>query len=225
MPERGDRAIEVQLIADLACPWCHIGLARLNRARAARPDLPVRVRWWPFMLNPQLPPDGMDRAAYVRLKFGGEAAARQVYDRIREAGRQDGIEFAFERMTRTPSTLAAHRLILHGEEKGRGEPLIVELFKALLERGEDIGQLERLVEIAATAGLEPPEVAEFLEGRERAGDVVAAHQRAEKLGVRGVPVFVVGGRHVISGAQPPEILTGLLDLAAAAPAKSEATSR
>jgi predicted DsbA family dithiol-disulfide isomerase len=225
MPEREDRAIEVQLIADLACPWCHIGLVRLNRARAERPDLPVRVRWWPFMLNPHLPPDGMNRGAYMRLKFGGEAAARQVYERIREAGRQDGIEFAFERMTRTPSTLAAHRLILHAEARGRGEPLIDELFEALFERGEDIGQRDRLIEASAAAGLDAAEVAEFLDGRERTGDVVAAHQRAEQLGVRGVPVFVVGGRHAISGAQPPEILVGLLDLAAAAPVESGATSR
>jgi predicted DsbA family dithiol-disulfide isomerase len=225
MTEPDDHPIEVQLIADLACPWCHIGLARLNRARADRPDLAVRMRWWPFMLNPNLPPDGMDRAAYVRLKFGGEAAARQVYERIREAGRQDAIEFAFERMTRTPSTLAAHRLILHGEEEGRGEPLIAELFEALFERGEDIGRRDRLVEIAAAAGLDRTEVAAFLDGRERAGDVIAAHQRAEQLGVRGVPVFVVGGRHAISGAQPPEILVGLLDLAASASAESEATSR
>ena len=222
MPEREDRAVEVQLIADLACPWCHIGLARLNRARAARPDLPVRVRWWPFMLNPHLPPDGMDRAAYVRLKFGGEAAARQVYERIRQAGREDGIAFAFERMTRTPSTLAAQRLILRAEEEGRGEPLILELFKALFERGEDIGQRDRLIEISAAAGLDTSGLSEFLDGRERAGDVIAAHQRAEQIGVRGVPVFVVGGRHAISGAQPPEILTGLLDVAAAAPAEAEA---
>ena len=222
MPEREDRAVEVQLIADLACPWCHIGLARLNRARAARPDLPVRVRWWPFMLNPHLPPDGMDRAAYVRLKFGGEAAARQVYERIRQAGREDGIAFAFERMTRTPSTLAAQRLILRAEEEGRGEPLILELLKALFERGEDIGQRDRLIEISAAAGLDTSGLLEFLDGRERAGDVIAAHQRAEQIGVRGVPVFVVGGGHAISGAQPPEILTGLLDVAAAAPAEAEA---
>ena len=224
MPEREDRAVEVHLIADLACPWCHIGLARLNRARAERPDVSVKVRWWPFMLNPHLPADGMDRAAYVRLKFGGEAAASQIYERIREAGRQDGIEFAFERMTRTPSTLAAHRLILHAQEKGRGEPLMLALFKALFERGEDIGQRDRLIEASAAAGLDAAEAAAFLDGRERAADVIAAHQRAEQIGVRGVPVFVVGGRHAISGAQPPEILTGLLDLAGAAATEGQAAS-
>lgn len=225
MPERGDQPIDVQLIADLTCPWCYIGLARLNRARAARTDLPVRVRWWPFMLNPHLPQDGMDRATYMRVKFGGEAAARQVYDRIRQAAREDGIEFAFERMTRTPNTLVAHRLILHAEDRGRDEPLTLELFKALFERGEDIGDRDRLVEIAAAADLDSTEVGEFLDGRERAGDVIAAHQRAERVGVRGVPVFVVAGRHAISGAQPPEILTGLLELGASAPAEAEATSR
>ena len=79
------------------------GLARLDRARALRPELAVRLRWWPFFLNPHLPPDGMDRQTYLRAKFGGEAAARGIYERIRAAGRDDGIEFAFERMTRTPT--------------------------------------------------------------------------------------------------------------------------
>ena len=65
--------IEIDFVADLACPWCFLGLVRLDRARAMRPDFPVRVRWRPFLLNPQLPPDGMDRADYVRRKFGGNA--------------------------------------------------------------------------------------------------------------------------------------------------------
>lgn len=224
MPEQGTQPVEVQLIADLACPWCHIGLARLGRARASRPDLSVRVRWWPFMLNPHFPPEGMDRASYLRLKFGGEAAARQVYDRIRQAGEQDGIDFAFERMARTPSTLAAHRLILHAEEQGRGEPLMAGLFEALFGRGEDIGDRDRLIEAAVAAGLDAAEVTAFLNGRRHAGEVIAAQQRAERLGVRGVPVFVVGGRHAISGAQPPEVLAGLLDLASSALAKTEATA-
>ena len=79
--------IDIDLIADLACPWCYIGLVRLDRARAMRPELPVRLRWWPFLLNPHLPPEGMDRATYLRTKFGGDAAARQVYERIVESAR------------------------------------------------------------------------------------------------------------------------------------------
>ena len=215
MREQENRAVEVQLIADLACPWCHIGLARLNRARAARPDLPVRVRWWPFMLNPHLPPDGMDRAAYVRIKFGGDASARQVYERIREAGRQDGIEFAFERMPRTPNTILAQRLILFAEQQGRGEDLIRVLFRTLFQEGRDIGDLETLLEVAATAGFDRQAAGSFLRSEHQAKDIILAHQRAERLGVRGVPVFVVAREQAIAGAQPPEVLAGLLDVAAA----------
>ena len=69
------RPIEVQMFADLACPWCYLGLRRLQQARALRPARPVRIAWWPFLLNPQLPPEGMDRAAYVRAKFGGEVGS------------------------------------------------------------------------------------------------------------------------------------------------------
>jgi predicted DsbA family dithiol-disulfide isomerase len=208
--------IDVDLIADLACPWCYIGLARLDRARAMRPDWPVRLRWWPFLLNPSLPPEGMDRAAYLRAKFGGDEAARQVYRRIVESAQDDGIAFAFERMKRTPNTILAQRLILLAEQQDRGEELIRVLFRALFEQGRDIGHLETLLELAATAGLERAAAEAFLRSQEQAKEIVAAHQRAERLGVRGVPVFVVDREQAIAGAQPPEVLAGLLDVAAAA---------
>jgi predicted DsbA family dithiol-disulfide isomerase len=208
--------IDVDLIADLACPWCYIGLVRLDRARAMRPDWPVRLRWWPFLLNPNLPPEGMDRAAYLRAKFGGDAAARQVYQRIVESAQGDGIAFAFERMKRTPNTILAQRLILFAEQQGRGEELVRVLFRALFEEGRDVGHLETLLELAATAGFDREHAEAFLRSEEQAKDIVVAHQRAERLGVRGVPVFVVDREQAIAGAQPPEVLAGLLDVAVAA---------
>jgi predicted DsbA family dithiol-disulfide isomerase len=208
--------IDVDLIADLACPWCYIGLVRLDRARALRPDWPVRLRWWPFLLNPTLPPEGMDRSAYLRAKFGGDEAARQVYRRIVESAQGDGIAFAFERMKRTPNTILAQRLILFAEQQGRDEDLIRVLFRALFEEGRDIGHLGTLLELAEQAGLERAAGEAFLRSEEQAKEIVAGHQRAERLGVRGVPVFVVDRERAIAGAQPPEVLAGLLDVAAAA---------
>jgi predicted DsbA family dithiol-disulfide isomerase len=208
--------IDVDLIADLACPWCYIGLARLDRARAMRPDWPVRLRWWPFLLNPTLPPEGMDRSAYLRAKFGGDEAARQVYRRIVESAQGDGIAFAFERMKRTPNTILAQRLILLAEQQGRSEELIRVLFCALFEQGRDIGHLGTLLELAEKAGFDRDAAEAFLRSEEQAQEIVAAHQRAERLGVRGVPVFVVDREQAIAGAQPPEVLAGLLDVAAAA---------
>jgi predicted DsbA family dithiol-disulfide isomerase len=208
--------IEIALIADLACPWCYLGLVRLDQARALRPELAVRLRWWPFFLNPHLPPDGMDRQTYLSSKFGGEAAAHKIYERISAAGRADGVDFAFERMSRTPNTLLAHRLILLAEEQGLAEAMIRALFQALFIDGRDIGLTAELIEIAAGAGLERTAVAGFFFGDRHRGTVIGRHREAERLGIRGVPVFVVDQQQAIAGAQPPEVLVGLLDLAASA---------
>ncbi|MGH6903377.1 MAG: DsbA family oxidoreductase, partial [Geminicoccaceae bacterium] len=181
--------IEIDFVADLACPWCYLGLVRLERARAMRPDRPVRVRWRPFFLNPGMPPEGMDRATYVRRKFGGDAQG--VYRRIEDSGRADGVTFAFERMPRTPNTQLAHRLILLAEEQGKADVVIRALFRALFEDGRDVGRADVLVEVAKEAGLDPAEVGAFLEGARFAPEVQAAHERAERIGIRGVPVFIV----------------------------------
>jgi predicted DsbA family dithiol-disulfide isomerase len=206
--------IEIDLVADLACPWCFLGLLRLDRARALRPDFPVRVRWRPFLLNPQLPQDGMDRAAYVRRKFGGDA--NEVYRRIEESGRADGVAFAFERMPRTPNTTRAHRLILFAEEHGAADAVVRALFRALFQEGRDVGRPEVLAAVAEEAGLDRDEVVELLSGDRLAREVEAAHQHAERVGIRGVPVFIVDRKHAITGAQPPEVLADLLDVAIAA---------
>jgi predicted DsbA family dithiol-disulfide isomerase len=205
--------IEVDFVADLACPWCYLGLARLDRARAMRPDRPVRVRWRPFFLNPGMPPEGMDRATYLRRKFGGQAS--DVYRRIEDSGRADGVTFAFERMPRTPNTLLAHRLILLAEEQGEADAVIRALFRALFQEGRDVGHADVLAEVAGEAGLDPAEVREFLHGDRLASEVRAAHDQAERIGIRGVPVFIVDREHAITGAQPPEVLAGLLDVAGA----------
>lgn len=209
-----ERPIEVAYVADLACPWCYIGLRRLDRAREMRPDLAVRVRWWPFLLNPFLPPEGMDRGEYVRAKFGGEAAAREVYERLTAAGRDDGIAFAFERMPRTPNTVQAQRLVLWAQERGEAAALIERLFEALFVEGRDVGAREALAELAGEAGLDPDAARDFLAGDALAAEIVRSHQQAERIGVRGVPVFIVEREHAVSGAQPPEVLAGLLDVAA-----------
>lgn len=217
-PGSARSAIELDFVADLACPWCYLGLARLDRARQMRPELSVEMRWRPFFLNPHLPPEGMDRATYLRRKFGGDFA--RVYARIEAAGREDDIGFAFDRIRRTPNTRLAHRLVLQAETGGRAEPLIRALFRALFEDGQDVGRREVLADVAAAVGFERGEVTRFLAGDHLAAEVDAAHRRAVRIGIHGVPVFIVSREHAISGAQPPEVLAGLLDIAASAQAET-----
>ena len=205
----------VEIIADLACPWCYIGLVRLEKAFALRPEMTIDLRWWPYLLNPQLPKDGMDRRTYLRAKFGGDAQANEIYQRIRYAGAEEGIPFAFEKMTRTPNTVAAQRLVLLAESQGKGRAMIRKLFEALFLDGVDIGKTKALTALGEAVGLDPDAIEALFAGQDFSADIIRGHQRASMMGVQGVPVYLVDREHVISGAQPPEVLAGLLDVAGA----------
>ena len=207
------RPLHVEMIADLACPWCYLGLVRLDKARALRPTFNVELRWWPYLLNPQLPKDGMDRQTYLRAKFGGDASARTVYQRIEEAGRDEGMAFAFDRIRRTPNTVAAQRLVLLAQDCGVGDALIRTLFKAFFEDGIDIGDVTALRTLGEAVGIAGDDIDALFAGDAHSADIIRGHQRAQMMGVQGVPVYVVDREHVIAGAQAPEVLAGLLDVA------------
>lgn len=207
------RPLLVEMIADLACPWCYLGLIRLDKARALRPALEVYLRWWPYMLNPQLPKDGMDRRTYLRAKFGGDAKAAAIYSRIEQAGRDEGMAFAFDKIRRTPNTVAAQRLLLLAEDRGLCDTMIRTLFKAFFEDGIDIGDLRALAGLGERVGLTVDDIDALFAGDAHSADIIRGHQRAQMMGVQGVPVYVVDRQHVISGAQAPEVLAGLLDVA------------
>lgn len=224
MPDVKKRLIDVEFIADFACPWCYIGWRRLEQAARLRPGVELRVRWRPFLLNPHLPAEGMDREDYLRIKFGSEANAERIYARITAAGRECGIDFRFDLMRRTPNTAHAQRLVLWAQDAGEEHALIERLFRALFEEGRDITRKTELVDQAVAAGLDGSAAESFLAGDGRLEEVLRAHALAERRGVRGVPVFVVGGQHAIDGAQPPEVLAALLDLAVVPPADLAAHS-
>lgn len=207
--------IEIDIVSDTICPWCYVGKRRLERALAGFDADEACVRWHPFQLNPGLPREGMDRAEYVAAKFGGAAAARAVYDRIREAGAEEGIAFAFERMPRTPNTFASHRVVRFAAREGRQGEVVEALFRAVFEDGRDIGDFETLVDVGAECGIDPVDLAEHLAGAEDADALRAEEERARRMGVTGVPFFVVGGRYAVAGAQDPAVLRSVIEKAAA----------
>ena len=205
-------ALTVDVVSDVVCPWCYIGKRRLAaalaRLRDAEPDLPVHVRWHPFQLNPDLPPEGKDRAAYLAAKFGGPERAAQVYERVRAAGETVGIPFAFDAIERQPNTLLAHRLIAwaQGRREGDADALVEALFRAYFLEGRFVGDREELVKLAQDAGFDPDDARTFLASDELRDAVAEADVRAREMGISGVPFFVFGGKTAISGAQEPEAL-------------------
>ena len=210
-PPRGRLAIEV--VHDLVCPWCFLGLRRLMRTLRRRPDLSYDIAWRPFLLNPDMPRLGMARADYVVRKFGGEERARRLYASIAELGRAEGLQFRFERIRRTPSSVDAHRLVRWAGLYGRGADIVEALFSAHFTDGRDIGDAQVLATVAMECGLDGPAALRFLHSDAEIDSVHAENLRAHRLGINGVPCFVIGGRHAIAGAQEPEVIERLLDVA------------
>ena len=117
--------MEVQIIFDTVCPWCYIGKRRMEKALALRPHVDANLVWRPFLLNKEIPLGGIDRTAYLIRKFGSEARVRRIYGAIAQAGESVDIEFAFNRIDRTPNSVDSHRLIRFALLSG-SDPLIVE---------------------------------------------------------------------------------------------------
>ena len=206
--------LSVEIVHDLVCPWCYLGIRRVFRTLARRPDLLVDVTWRPFLLNPDMPRAGMSRTDYVLRKFGGEERARRMYASITDIGRAEGLMFRFDRLRRTPSSVDAHRLVRWSAGFGRADEVVEAVLAAYFADGRDIGDVSVLAAIAASCGLRAASARAFLAGTAEIDAVHAENLRAHRLGINGVPCLVVSGCHAIAGAQEPEVIERLLDVAA-----------
>lgn len=209
--------LSVEVVFDLVCPWCFLGIRRLLRIVASRPDLQIELVWRPFLLNPDIAPGGVPRQDWLLRKFGGEDRARRLHHGIAEMGRAEGIVFRFDLIRRIPQSVDAHRLLRWAARDGGGsvEALVDALFSAYFSEGVDIGQHAALAQIAARCGFDPHGAARLLSGVAEAEWVHLENLRAHRLGINGVPCFVVDGRHAIAGAQEPEVLERLIEVAIA----------
>jgi predicted DsbA family dithiol-disulfide isomerase len=179
----------------------------------ARPDIIPELVWRPFLLNPDIPPGGVSRAEFVARKFGGEDRARRLQNALTELGRAEGIGFRFELMGRVPSSINAHRLVRYAVREGLGEMMVEALFYAYFAEGVDIGDPVRLATLAGRVGLDAHAALAFLHSGEEAEAVHTENLRAHRLGINGVPCFIIAGQQAIAGAQEPEVLERLLDVA------------
>ncbi len=206
--------LSVEVVHDLVCPWCFLGTRRLMRTVRRRPDLLIDLTWRPFLLNPDMPRAGMARPEYVVRKFGGEDRAQRLYASVGEIGRLEGVLFRFDRIRRAPSSLDAHRLVRFAARYGRADAMVEALFSAHFTDGIDIGEAASLTLIAAACGLDPAAARAFLSSEQETEAIHADNLRSHRLGINGVPCFVVAGHHAIAGAQEPEVIERLLDVAA-----------
>ena len=168
----------IDVISDVICPWCYIGKRHLESALVTlgKQGLHFTVAWHPFQLNPDMPREGVDRAQYRLTKFGSAERSRQLDERITETATTVGLEFHLDKLTRTPNTLDAHRLIRLAGQRGLQDGVVEALFEGYFCDGADIGNAE----------------------------VLAGDQMARNCGIQGVPSFALQGHVLFSGAVPAE---------------------
>ena len=206
--------MRIDIYSDIVCPWCYVGKRRLERALTSVGS-DIHVIWRPFQLNPTMPSDGMDRTTYLKAKFGSLEAFGRIEEQLLAAGTDEQIPFAFEKIQLTPNTFAAHRLVWHAAQQGKQDEVVENLFRAYFLEGNNIGDLKILMHVAAEAGLDRTETESFLASDKGAAEVKGEEAVGRRLGIRGVPYFILNGSISISGAQPPDIFVSAFQQAEA----------
>ena len=207
--------LKIDIVSDVMCPWCFIGKRRLEKALADLSDVPVKVEWHPFQLDPTLPAEGKDRQAYLADKFGDPARIAEIYDRIREVGATEAIPFAFEKITKSPNTLDSHRLIRWAGIEGVQDDVVERLFELYFLEGADLNDRNVLAGAAQEAGMDGEMVARLLATDADLAETEADVVHAQAIGVTGVPCFILDGKYAVSGAQPADVLEGAIRQVAA----------
>jgi predicted DsbA family dithiol-disulfide isomerase len=206
-----DRGLTVEVYSDIVCPWCYVGKRRLERALAQlNGGAYGRITWRPFPVNPTMSSDGMDRATYLKDKFGSLENFGRMEEQLLAAGVEERIPFAFEKIQRTPNTFVVHRLVWYAEQQGKQDETVEALFRAYFLEGKHIGDVKVLTHVAAEAGLDRIETEAFLASDKGVVEVKAEEAVGRQLGIRGVPYFVLNGSIAISGAQPPDMFVSAI---------------
>lgn len=205
--------MQIDVISDPVCPWCYIGKRRLERAVRLRPHISFEIRWRPFQLDPTTPPEGYDRKTYIEKKFGSSERVKPIQTALLQAGESEGITFAFDKITRTPNTINAHRLIRWAHSLGVQDEIVEGLFRGYFVDGLDIGQIKILAQIGDDAGMDGELVEELLSSDTDIESVEQQDSMARKFGVQGVPSFFMGGKTLITGAEDAETLAQIIDRA------------
>jgi predicted DsbA family dithiol-disulfide isomerase len=215
--------MKLEIYSDIICPWCYIGKVRLDKAlKTLGGKVNFKVVWLPFELNPSMPAEGMDRKEYRTCKFGSWERSLEMDQDITNKAAAEGLTFNLDKLTRTPNTFNGHRLLwfaakstdktgIQEEAQKDIQDTIAEfLFQRYFCQAADIGDINVLTEVAVEAGLDKAEVKAFLLSDQGVAEVKDEAQRGIRLGISGVPAFVLEGDVIASGAQTPEHFIELL---------------
>jgi predicted DsbA family dithiol-disulfide isomerase len=210
------KRVVIDVISDVVCPWCYLGKRRLEAALKLRPNVDSEIHWRPYFLNPQVPREGMARTDYLSRKFGSDERFRPAHERLSKLGKEEGVEFHFEKIQRQPNTLDVHRVIHWAEETGNGSAVVEAIFRDFFTKGVDLTDNEALISAATAGGLNAEDVRRDLASERDLEFIQKAAASAADGGISGVPFFIFNSSFAVAGAQTPDQLAQAIDQALAA---------
>ena len=194
--------LQIDVFSDIVCPWCFIGMRRLESVLDSFGE-DVELRHHPYVLQPDAPAEGMDLHAMLRARYGTDPA--QLFERAEAAARETGIPLDLSKQRMTYSTVAAHTLLRHAQEKGTQRALADALFEAYFLEARNVADPAVLAEVTTRHGFSADEVMRLVTDETELEETRREVEEAARIGVRGVPLFIFSRRLVLSGAQPVEV--------------------
>jgi predicted DsbA family dithiol-disulfide isomerase len=211
------QTLRVDIVSDIACPWCAIGFARLEKAlQQLAGELAVEVRWHAFELNPDPSAPRLPILEALSRKYGRSPAEMEAAQRnMMDIASGLGLDFSRMQERFTANTFDAHRLVKWAAEQDRATEMKMACFDAYFGRAADVSDPDVLLGCAQAAGLDRQAAQAVLESDAFADQVRADEAQYQQAGISAVPAFILNQRYLISGAQEPDTLVEALRQVAA----------
>ena len=205
--------LHIEVIADFVCPFCFLGKRRLDEALEAVQG-PSEAFWYPFQLNPDIPPEGMSFETYLTQRFGGRDNIEPILEHLALEGKAEGIDFEFDRIRHVPNTLPAHQVMQAAESLELDQVRLAEgLMAAFFEEGRNIGERNVLIDIAHQVGMSARDTRKALGSDQARQLVVTREAQVRASGLNAAPGFLINRRLLVVGAQPTENIVNAFDRA------------
>ena len=197
--------IKIDIVSDIACPWCYVGKRRLEQALEQWDGAPIEIEWHPYQLDPSMPSQGQTRDEYLGKKFGDLEKVKEMTNHLTTVGKEVGIDFDFGESWLAVNTLPLHQLLVIAGKEGFKDALKERFLKAYFIETLHLNDTKVLERIMAEFGWEAEKVQAVISNTQLGEDVQKEIAHYQEMGVSGVPFFVINNKYGISGAQPAQV--------------------
>lgn len=195
----------IDIFYDTVCPWCRIGKQHLFDALAQWKEEEVTIRWYPFILDNTIPARGYNfRSFMLSRKSCGVTELQELFEYTRRVGEMAGVKLNFDKIRLAVNTKLSHRLIAIAPNNIKND-IVEAIYRAYLEDGLNIGDIEVLVAIGTANQMDAAELRLQLSDRTPIDTVVAASTFAWMNGITSVPLFIINNKVRVEGSSSVEI--------------------